>query len=100
VSEERERYSIAPYRNKLEVQDHEEKCSVAIFWSHEEAEAFVSLQKRLAQAEQLAEALQSLIVQIDKANFMDELGHPLRMNVAYFSAKDALTARGRQSKEK
>jgi len=60
---------------------------------------FAELKARLAQAERLAEALQSLIVQIDKANFMDELGHPLRMNVAYFSAKDALAARGRQGKE-
>ena len=59
--------------------------SDAFFWQHE--------------AMRLAEALQSLIVQIDKANFQDELGHPLRMNVAYFSAKDALTARGRQGKE-
>ena len=67
----------------------------AFFWQHEA----MQLRKRLAQAERLADALQSLIDQIDKANFQDELGHPLRMNVAYFSAKDALAARGRQGKE-
>ena len=71
------------------------KGSDAFFWQREA----MQLRKRLAQAERLAEALLSLIDQIDKANFMDELGHPLRMNVAYFSAKDALTARGRQGKE-
>ena len=37
-----------------------------------------------------APILRKLVEQIDKAVFVDENGHPLKMNAAYLAAKEAL----------